>query len=137
MRSFLRSSAFFAATAVVLAVSLIQPGMAQTFTVLYNFTGGANGGKPHSPVTLDQPGNIYGTTYVGGSGLDGTVFKLTRKGSGGFSTHCTALKAMMALIPLPLWLSALTAASTAQQPREACRDAIMGIRSTAVASSSI
>src|SRR5271166_3921742 len=77
MRSFLRSSVFFAATAVVLAVSLIRPGMAQTFTVLHNFTGGADGGRPHSPVTLDQAGNLYGTTFVGG-----TVFRLDPKGSG-------------------------------------------------------
>jgi uncharacterized repeat protein (TIGR03803 family) len=48
-----------------------------TETILYNFTGGADGGYPgYGSLVFDQAGNIYGTTYLGG------VFKLTRSGSG-------------------------------------------------------
>jgi uncharacterized repeat protein (TIGR03803 family) len=39
-----------------------------TETVLYNFTGGADGGFPQAGLTLDSAGNLYGTTYYGGSG---------------------------------------------------------------------
>jgi uncharacterized repeat protein (TIGR03803 family) len=37
-------------------------------TVLYNFTGGTDGGYPYAGVIRDPAGNIYGTTYAGGSG---------------------------------------------------------------------
>ncbi len=52
-------------------------------TVVYSFTGGADGGEPYyGDLTFDQAGNIYGTTYFGGSSGNGVVFKLTRSGSG-------------------------------------------------------
>jgi uncharacterized repeat protein (TIGR03803 family) len=37
-------------------------------TVLYSFTGGADGGEPYKGVTLDSEGNLYGTAVTGGSG---------------------------------------------------------------------
>lgn len=46
-------------------------------TVLYAFTGGADGGNPYGGVTLDAAGNIYGTTMGGGTGNAGVIFKLT------------------------------------------------------------
>jgi uncharacterized repeat protein (TIGR03803 family) len=53
-------------------------------TVLYNFTGGADGGEPYKGVTLDAHGNLYGTAVTGGSGSCeggcGVVFKLTNSG---------------------------------------------------------
>ena len=52
-------------------------------TILYNFTGGADGGYPgYGKLTFDQAGNLYGTTLYGGSRGDGVVFKLARSGSG-------------------------------------------------------
>ena len=52
-----------------------------THTVLYSFTGGADGAEPYKGVTLDAEGNLYGTTVAGGSGPCesgcGVVFKLT------------------------------------------------------------
>jgi uncharacterized repeat protein (TIGR03803 family) len=35
-------------------------------TVLYNFSGGADGGNPFAGLTLDQEGTLYGTTENGG-----------------------------------------------------------------------
>jgi len=59
------------------------------FTVLYTFTGGADGAVPNDYLTLDLAGNIYGVTVYGGNLADctqygqtgcGTVFKLDKKG---------------------------------------------------------
>jgi uncharacterized repeat protein (TIGR03803 family) len=50
-------------------------------TVLYNFTGGADGAYPESPVVLDSAGNLYGTTTQGGSDNAGVVFKLDPGGN--------------------------------------------------------
>ena len=54
-------------------------------TVLYSFAGGTDGWNPWDGVTFDQAGNLYGTTYYGGSsnctyGGCGIVFKLTHSG---------------------------------------------------------
>ena len=52
-------------------------------TILYSFTGGADGGYPQfGDLVFDPAGNIYGTTYGGGSSREGVVFKLARSGSG-------------------------------------------------------
>ena len=59
-----------------------------TESVLYSFTGMADGAHPAGSVIVDNAGNLYGTTYqggynvVGGLGGDGVVFELTRSGSG-------------------------------------------------------
>ena len=51
-------------------------------TVLYSFTGGADGGEPYKGVTIDLRGNLYGTAVTGGSGGCeggcGVVYKLTK-----------------------------------------------------------
>jgi uncharacterized repeat protein (TIGR03803 family) len=50
-------------------------------TVLYGFTGSADGGEPYKGVTIDAAGNLYGTAVTGGSGSCeggcGVVYKLT------------------------------------------------------------
>ena len=66
-----------------------QSAQAQTYKVIYNFTGGKDGEHPGG-LTLDRAGNLYGTAWHGGyTGGDcggesgcGTVFKLSNKGSG-------------------------------------------------------
>jgi uncharacterized repeat protein (TIGR03803 family) len=67
-----------------------QPASAQTYTVLYNFTGQTDGANPLAGLTLDRGGNLYGTASYGGSAICsaygyvgcGTVFKLSRAGGG-------------------------------------------------------
>jgi uncharacterized repeat protein (TIGR03803 family) len=45
-------------------------------TVLYSFTGGADGGSSYAGLVRDKAGNLYGTTTGGGIYGQGTVFKL-------------------------------------------------------------
>jgi uncharacterized repeat protein (TIGR03803 family) len=54
-----------------------------TENTLYSFTGEADGGNPDDgSATFDSAGNFYGTTVIGGSSACGTVFQLSRSGSG-------------------------------------------------------
>jgi len=67
------------------------PGGSWTESVLYDFCSNYVNGQyldgllPHSQLTFDGSGNLYGTTSVGGSGHadGGTVFELSRQGGGG------------------------------------------------------
>lgn len=52
-----------------------------TFSVLYTFTGGADGGTPEAPLFRDRSGDLYGTTYAGGASGDGTVFEIPADGA--------------------------------------------------------
>lgn len=55
-------------------------------SVLYRFTGGADGEFPSSALTIDAEGNLYGTTNAGGElskcagGGCGTIFKISKAG---------------------------------------------------------
>ncbi|HUK74100.1 MAG TPA: choice-of-anchor tandem repeat GloVer-containing protein [Candidatus Bathyarchaeia archaeon] len=53
-------------------------------TVLYNFTGGADGSFPMAGLTFDVFGNLYGATSVGGTAGGGAVFELS-PGNGGWT----------------------------------------------------
>jgi uncharacterized repeat protein (TIGR03803 family) len=46
---------------------LSPTGNAWIYTLLHEFTGGADGGNPDSTVTFDGEGNLYGTTLYSGS----------------------------------------------------------------------
>jgi uncharacterized repeat protein (TIGR03803 family) len=55
-------------------------------SVLYAFTGGADGGSPNTDVVRDTKGNLYGVTKAGGdlncaAGGCGTVFKIDTSGN--------------------------------------------------------
>lgn len=60
-------------------------GGAWTFTKLYTFqsSSSTDGESPYGTLIFDHAGNLYGTTYVGGTSNDGTVFKLSPPSSGG------------------------------------------------------
>ncbi len=81
------AGAFAIAILMIVAATQVE---AQTFTVLHQFTGGADGSSPYGGLSLDRSGNILGTATYGanqscadsyGVGC-GTLFKLTRSGSG-------------------------------------------------------
>jgi uncharacterized repeat protein (TIGR03803 family) len=55
---------------------------AWTETVLYIFKGGSDGATPYAGLIADNHGALYGTTRLGGTGSDGTVFKLTPPAKG-------------------------------------------------------
>lgn len=54
---------------------------AQTFNVIYNFTGGTDGGDPVGGLAIDPAGNLYGSAFTGGAGY-GTTYELSPSGSG-------------------------------------------------------
>jgi len=63
----------------------LVPGAGGTWSesVIYTFGTNANDGNhPEGPLVFDSKGNLYGTTYSGGTLDDGTVFELTPTKSG-------------------------------------------------------
>jgi len=72
---------------VIIVIPVLSPGAwAQSkYRTLYAFTGGMDGGSPVASLILDQAGNLYGTTVVGGAHSVGTVFELTPKAGGSWT----------------------------------------------------
>ena len=77
------ASALTLALAIVLTlmVALTQAAPAQTYRVIYAFTGGIDGSGPPAGVTMDAAGNLYGTAFGAGAQRYGTVFKLSHQNS--------------------------------------------------------
>jgi len=78
-----RFSALFTVVIIILGFAWQTPAQAQKFSVLYNF--GGKSGDPEEPappgiISQERDGNLYSTTYSGGSVRDGTVFKITPTG---------------------------------------------------------
>ena len=59
-------SALVIATVASLSALTTLLAQGQTFQVLHSFTGRSGGAEPYAGVTLDQAGNLYGTTSYGG-----------------------------------------------------------------------
>jgi uncharacterized repeat protein (TIGR03803 family) len=72
-----RSTSQFSLVAFMLVGALALSARAQTFTVLHTFTGAQDGQTPYAGLTLDQGGNLYGTTSQYYQ-LGGTAFQLKR-----------------------------------------------------------
>ena len=53
-----------------------------TERILHTFTSGNDGSEPDSGLALDSLGNLYGTTFFGGSANAGVVYRITRTASG-------------------------------------------------------
>ena len=53
-----------------------------TESTVYTFMGGGDGASPWAGITLDQAGNLYGTTSAGGAYGNGTIYELSPSGSG-------------------------------------------------------
>jgi uncharacterized repeat protein (TIGR03803 family) len=60
----------------MLAFSVL-PASAQAYTLLYAFAKQTQGSYPAAGVIRDSAGNLYGTTAVGGTHRQGSIFKLT------------------------------------------------------------
>lgn len=69
------------AIALLSTVLMSQSAKSQTFSVIYNFTGGQDGATPKAGLTIDAGGNLYGTNFAGGPGY-GVAFTLKHVGSG-------------------------------------------------------
>ncbi len=54
-------------------------------TVLYRFSGGADGAVPYAGVVMDSAGNRYGATVSGGAFDAGFVYKLTPNSTGAWT----------------------------------------------------
>ena len=67
------------------AIFMLTP--AGNMTVLYTFTGGSDGFQPTGSLIRDDAGNLYGTTYSGGTYGAGVVYRLDASG------HLTVLYA--------------------------------------------
>ncbi len=65
-----------------LALGLTPFANAETYNVLYRFTGGNDGAYPVAGVTVDSSGNVFGTASAGGNEGEGTVFHLVHSGRG-------------------------------------------------------
>jgi uncharacterized repeat protein (TIGR03803 family) len=75
------SPALALALVLVAAAFVAQPAEAQTFTVLYAFTGSpTDGAYPDAGLVMDAKGDLYGTTSGGGSANNGTIFEVTGEG---------------------------------------------------------
>jgi uncharacterized repeat protein (TIGR03803 family) len=69
---------------------LVHSASGWTEYVLYSFTGTSDGENPNGGLLLDTKGNLYGTTWQGGSGGGGTVFELHKNASGNWSLYVLA-----------------------------------------------
>ncbi len=52
-----------------------------TFSIVYAFTGGADGAYPYGSLSQGADGGFYGTTYAGGATGAGTIFRLGGNGT--------------------------------------------------------
>jgi uncharacterized repeat protein (TIGR03803 family) len=56
----------------------LSPGTPWTETVLYSFAGGtSDGANPYAGLVIDSSGNLWGTTWLGGTHNHGTVFEIS------------------------------------------------------------
>jgi uncharacterized repeat protein (TIGR03803 family) len=69
-----KSGVFF--LALIAAEGCVSAANATTETVLYNFSGGADGANPIAELTIDSNSNLYGATCSGGASGNGEVFAL-------------------------------------------------------------
>lgn len=78
MTNTLARSASLTAAMLILFVPLASH--AADFHVLLSFSGNSNGGFPEAGIIRDKAGNLYGSTYYGGSANAGTIFTITVRG---------------------------------------------------------
>jgi len=75
------AQSFVFTVVIIVASVLVDPGQAQTFNVIHNFTNGSDGSAPLAGLVMDSSGNLYGTGSGGGSYGYGVAFKMSRSGA--------------------------------------------------------
>ncbi len=100
LRCPLRPSIFAFVLVCAPALMTLPSAQAQTFSVIHTFTGGGDGWWPYAGLTIDQAGNLYGTTSEYGAAYSGTAFEMKRKnGAWIFSTLSDFSGSSLARIP--------------------------------------
>jgi len=74
------TTAYGGAYSVGVVFELTRSSSGWTESVLYSFTGSSDGGVPQGGVARDNQGNLYGTTWGGGSDGRGVVYELSPTG---------------------------------------------------------
>ena len=74
----LYGTTFDGGTGFNLAGVIFKLSPSGTEKVLYDFTGGADGGNPESSLIADSAGNLYGSTEGSGAFGFGTIYELSR-----------------------------------------------------------
>ncbi|HSY64702.1 MAG TPA: choice-of-anchor tandem repeat GloVer-containing protein [Terriglobales bacterium] len=64
------------------AEAVIPGGGSGSENALYNFAGGSDPKLPYAGLVFDKAGNLYGTTELGGTDNQGTVFEISRNANG-------------------------------------------------------
>ncbi len=84
-----KRSVFVSCVALSIFVAVVTPAWSQTEKVLHNFSlSNGDGRAPDGPPIFDAHGNLFGTTFAGGTSSDcssagcGTVYELTPNGDG-------------------------------------------------------
>ena len=70
------------AMAITFGLAIAPFAQAQTFHVIYSFAGHGTSANPIAGVTLDQHGDLFGTSSWGGQFGGGTVYELKHTGGG-------------------------------------------------------
>ena len=70
---------------IALALMMVTAASAATEKVLYSFGNGLNAAYPFDTPIFDAAGNLYGTTWEGGTANHGTVFELSPDSKGGWT----------------------------------------------------
>ena len=79
MHSSLRPRAALAVMLLILAV--VSAALASTESVVYSFANPPDAFKPQCNLVADIAGNMYGTTFSGGTTNLGAIFKITATGT--------------------------------------------------------
>lgn len=84
----MRSKTLLAASRAILTVILTTGVLGATSKTIHNFgLTNIDGQDPQAGLIFDNTGNLYGTTYSGGSHGQGAVFEMISNGSGGWTTR--------------------------------------------------
>jgi len=80
-RTLLRCAALIPSLALAAFAADVQ-AKTWTYTLVHHFSGAPDDGSyPNSEVAFDDTGNLYGTTYIGGSNGTGAIYRITQDGT--------------------------------------------------------